>query len=58
MPSHGIVTDAPSPPLSGRKVEDQLRVNVGGAHRIKVEEVDWGGSVNQDPMSACLVSAA
>jgi hypothetical protein len=46
---HGIVTDAPTPPLSGRKVEDQLRVDVGGAHRIGVKEVDWGGGDNRDP---------
>jgi hypothetical protein len=57
MPPHGIVSDGPTPPLSGRKVEDQLLVDVGGAHRIEVEEDDWGGSVNQDPMLVCLMSA-
>jgi hypothetical protein len=40
MPSHGIVNDAPTPPLSGRNVEDQLWVDVGGAHQIGVEEDD------------------
>jgi hypothetical protein len=59
MPPHGIVTNAPpTPPLSGHKVEEQLRVDVGGAYRIGVKEDDWGGGVNQDPTSACLVSAA
>jgi hypothetical protein len=31
---------------------------VGGAHRIRVEEVDWGGGVNRDPASARLVLVA
>jgi hypothetical protein len=48
----------PTPPLSGHNVEDQLWVDVGGAHRIGVEENDWGGGVNWDLSSACLVLAA
>jgi hypothetical protein len=45
--------------MSGHKVEDRLRVDVGAAHCIGVkEEEDWGGGVNQDQASARLVSAA
>jgi hypothetical protein len=45
MSPHGIVTDAPTPPLSGRKVKDQLRIDVGGTHWIGVEEDHSGGGV-------------
>jgi hypothetical protein len=59
MPLHGIATNVPSPPLLGRKVENQLRVDVGGTQWIRVEEEeDWGGGVNRDPVLARLVSVA
>jgi hypothetical protein len=55
MPPHGIVTDAPTPPLSGARLRICSKSNVGGTHWLRVEEEDWGGGVNRDLSSLRLV---